>query len=276
MRASFPQRGLSEWRIKPTNMHSSTEQTEQAQKESLQANQDLKTHTIPHQTQVDKQTEEQVLKDLDEATLLYLSFLDPTEAAARRQRVMNGDAKGQREETAAVILNSPSLHTEIPPARRQNITTNFKQTKEKLMEDLHDVTKQYLSCTDPTEAAARKQRVLVGDASGLMEETAASILAASEIPRRHLSQWERGIRSVSPPAQDNPLNAIFLADHTVFINPQGGEEKEEDTGSDSLNDVVPLQAAVPPSTRMTRPQTLKSIIISPSLEGENEPRVPDQ
>lgn len=144
------------------------------------------------------------------------------------------------------------------------------------MKDLQDVTKQYLSCTNPTEAAARKQRVLVGDASGLMEKTAASILAASEIPRRPLSPWERGIRSVSPPAQDNPLNALFLADHTVFINPQGGEEKEDDTGSDSLNDVVSLQAAVPPSTRMPRPQTLKSIIISLSLEGENEPRVPDQ
>lgn len=77
MQAPFPQRGLSEWRIKPTNLHSSTEQTEQARKESLQANQDLTTHTIPHQTQVDKKTEEQVLKDLDEATLLYLSCPDP-------------------------------------------------------------------------------------------------------------------------------------------------------------------------------------------------------
>ena len=110
-----------------------------------------------------------------------------------------------------------------------------------------------------------------------MEEAAALILAVSEFPRRPLSPWERGIRSVSPSVQDNPLNALFLADHTVVLSPQGGEDKEEDTGGDSYyNEVSPLQPPASLSTRKTRPQTLKSIIISPSLEGEEESRVPDQ
>ncbi|KAG2255071.1 hypothetical protein Bca52824_074365 [Brassica carinata] len=249
MRAPFPQRGLSEWRIKTTNLHSGMEQPEQAQDENQRTHRDLPTHKSLHQTQGEQQAEEQVLNELDEATLLYLSCPDPTEAAARKQRVMNGDAKGQREETAAFMLNS----------------------------HLQDVTKQYLSCTDLIEAAARKQRVLTGDASGLMEEAAASILAVSEFPRRPLSPWERGIRSVSPSAQDNPLNALFLADHTVVLSPQGGEDKEEDTGGDSYyNEASPLQPPASLSTRKTRPQTLKSIIISPSLEGEEESRAPDQ
>jgi len=277
MRAPFPQRGLSEWRIKPTNLHSVMEELEQIQDKSQRTQRDLPAHKSLHQTQGEKQAEEQVLKELDEATRLYLSCPDPTEAAARKQRVMNGDAKGQREETAAFILNSHSLHSTLPPGMSQEVPNNSKQTKEQIMEDLQEVAKQYLSCTDPIEAAARKQRVLTGDASGLMEETSASILAASEPPRRPLSPWERGIRSVSPQAHDNPLNALFLADHTVVLSPQGGEDKEEDTGIDLYyNKISPLQPPVSPRARKTRPQTLKSIIISPSLEGEEESRVPDQ
>ena len=69
---------------------------------------------------------------------------------------MNGDAKGQREETAAFILNSRSLHSTFPSGKGQELTNNSKQTKEQIMEDLQDVTKKYLSFTDPIEAAARK------------------------------------------------------------------------------------------------------------------------
>ena len=44
------------------------------------------------------------------------------------------------------------------------------------MEELREATLQYTMCADPTESAARRQRVLQSDASGLMEETAASII----------------------------------------------------------------------------------------------------
>lgn len=44
------------------------------------------------------------------------------------------------------------------------------------MEELREATLQYTMCADPIESAARRQRVLQSDASGLMEETATSII----------------------------------------------------------------------------------------------------
>lgn len=70
------------------------------------------------------------------------------------------------------------------------------------MQELQEVTQQYLRCADPVEAAARRLRVLTGDAEGLMDKTANSILAATEEQRRPLSPWELGIKSVSPPGID--------------------------------------------------------------------------
>ena len=122
---------------------------------------------------------------------------------------MSSDAKGQRAETMAVMMRSSSKCLEQRPTGTHENRTGYTKTKESIMEDFQDVTKQYLCCTDPTEAAARKQRVLTGNASGSMEETADSILAATANIRRPLSPWERGIRSESPQAKDNPLNALF-------------------------------------------------------------------
>ena len=47
------------------------------------------------------------------------------------------------------------------------------------MGELCDVTIQYTSCADPTESAARKQRVLQGEAQGLMAQTAALIIESA-------------------------------------------------------------------------------------------------
>ncbi|KAJ4888392.1 hypothetical protein Rs2_28140 [Raphanus sativus] len=45
------------------------------------------------------------------------------------------------------------------------------------MEELREVTYQYTNCPDPVESEARRQRVLDGEVNGLMEQTAATILA---------------------------------------------------------------------------------------------------
>lgn len=50
---------------------------------------------------------------------------------------------------------------------------------DKIMEDLCEVTIQYCNVQDPIEREVRRQRVFNGEARGLMEETAASILSAS-------------------------------------------------------------------------------------------------
>ncbi|KAJ4906052.1 hypothetical protein Rs2_09710 [Raphanus sativus] len=54
-------------------------------------------------------------------------------------------------------------------------------TQAEVMEQLHEVTLQYLSCADPTEAAARQRRVLASDNRGLTEETAARIIRTAQL-----------------------------------------------------------------------------------------------
>ena len=63
-----------------------------------------------------------------------------------------------------------------------NITGPQTQTAEQVLEDIQEATNQYLSCTDPTEAAARRRRVIEGEASGEVEETVAAIMASSSLP----------------------------------------------------------------------------------------------
>ncbi|KAF2592796.1 hypothetical protein F2Q70_00042326 [Brassica cretica] len=76
------------------------------------------------------------------------------------------------------------------------------------MEVLNHVTLQYLSCADPTEAEARKQRVLRGDALGLLEEIAASIIvAATEAAREIPEQGPSSSNYQSPPA-DSTIRAL--------------------------------------------------------------------
>ncbi|CAN6975658.1 unnamed protein product, partial [Brassica rapa subsp. trilocularis] len=141
----FPQRGLSEWRVKPTEAAPSSDHRVSPGRMSLQNPVLQNTQGKAPQEANKEQTEAQILNELNEATLLYLSCPDPTEAAAMRQRVLAGDAMGQTQERVAI---------------------------------------------------------LAGDAEGLMEKTAEAILARSAEQRRPLSPWERGIKSVSPPGID--------------------------------------------------------------------------
>lgn len=54
-------------------------------------------------------------------------------------------------------------------------------SKDQIMGELREVTIQYTSCADPTESAARKQRVIQGEAKNLMSNTANKILQAATI-----------------------------------------------------------------------------------------------
>lgn len=151
-----------------TTYHSQDDTTSQAQRQ------------IVSHPKTQSQTREEILEDLQETTRQYLSCVDPTEAAARRLRVQAGDARGEVEETVTRILegNNPPLQ-EVYPSTPVNITTPQNQTADQVREELHEVTMQYLSCADPTEAAARRRRVLLGDACGQVENTVAVILAAN-------------------------------------------------------------------------------------------------
>ncbi|CAN6843567.1 unnamed protein product, partial [Brassica oleracea] len=52
-------------------------------------------------------------------------------------------------------------------------------SREEVMEELREATLQYISCTDPMESAARKQRVLQSEMNGDVEEAATCILQSS-------------------------------------------------------------------------------------------------
>ncbi|KAG2302260.1 hypothetical protein Bca52824_030911 [Brassica carinata] len=54
-------------------------------------------------------------------------------------------------------------------------------TTEEVMEDLRIATLQYVSCADPVESAARKQRVLQSELNGMVEETAANIIHSATL-----------------------------------------------------------------------------------------------
>lgn len=59
------------------------------------------------------------------------------------------------------------------------VSTNAVPTMEAVLEDLREASYQYINCGDPTESAARRQRVLESEHSGLVEQTANNIIAAA-------------------------------------------------------------------------------------------------
>ncbi|CAF1925431.1 unnamed protein product, partial [Brassica napus] len=73
-------------------------------------------------------------------------------------------------------------------------------SREEVMEELREVTLQYINCLDPAESAARKQRVLISELDGTVEETATRIIQASTSAAR--LQQERDVEptiSLPPP-----------------------------------------------------------------------------
>lgn len=222
---SFPQKGLSEWRMKPATLtcseraHVGVPGATSSQGPLLEVTQEQTRQETPK-----GQTEEQITEDLNEATRLYLSCPDPTEAAARRHRVLAGDIRNQTEETATGLMRLRGSSDGHTIETSQNYRNGVGLSKDQVLQELQEVTKQYLSCADPVEAAARRQRVLAGDTEGLMEKTGESILAASAEQRRPLSPWERGVRSESPPGIDFDL-AMQPSDVEVTPSPPSGNTK---------------------------------------------------
>lgn len=88
------------------------------------------------------------------------------------------------------------------PLERNLAVCDFPQapplpSTEEVMNELHEVTLQYINCDDPVESAARRQRVLHGDAQGDMEEAAARIIAAAATANTALQPLQ-----TAPPVDD--------------------------------------------------------------------------
>ncbi|WZZ04170.1 hypothetical protein YC2023_090091 [Brassica napus] len=259
-RTPFPQKGLSEWRLKQGSQPLLPTETTEPTPVAPLIPEGTNRPDQCFQVAPSSQTEVQILKDLNEATLLYLNCPDPTEAAARRQRVLASDSRGQTEAAITRMLKFQGrTSSEIAETSHQYNQNSSSLTKEKFLQELQEVTKQYISCADPVEAAARRLRVLAGDAEELMDKTADSILAASTEQRRPLSPWEMGIRSVSPPAIDfdramQPSDVEF----TPPPRPRSSEiHHQETTQHEEPNNIL---------MEDVNPARIKSLIISPRDE----------
>ncbi|KAJ4886796.1 Uncharacterized protein Rs2_26544 [Raphanus sativus] len=182
----------------------------------------------------------------------------------------------EEEHTRDTEPANPPPRESLLPANPQTIVAEPGiRTMDEVLEELHETTRQYLNCPDPVEAAARRQRVLQGDALGQTEEVAASIIAAET--RRHYF-FSQGGGSASnpntpPPIQAPSINGLPLPgfssandlQDTVVINVE-----ERDHGVHPVTremDVTPKRASGGPAK-------LKSIVISPVFEPEIAPGSP--
>ncbi|KAJ4917112.1 Uncharacterized protein Rs2_02662 [Raphanus sativus] len=249
-RPPMQQRAINEWRVKPITTLQRTSEARSSPHVEVQNPERQYSLDQTLQETSKAQAKKQLHTEINEATMLYLSCSDPTEAAARRKRVLAGEARGQTEDYIESLLRSQDQSENKTPQSQQNLII---PQRDQIMQDLQDVTQQYLSCADPVEARARKQRVLEGDAEGLLEKTAERIMAATVEKRRSLSPWERGIRSVSPPAID--FDKAMQPSDAEYTPPPVTRRLEQQFLSDDISEGHgDVRAAV------DNPAKLKSII----------------
>ncbi|XP_018443346.1 uncharacterized protein LOC108815195 [Raphanus sativus] len=178
----------------------------------------------------------------------------------------NGEATSK-----APVQKVPTTYEISPPGKTTlRVEESSVPTMEEVMEELHDVTRQYLSCPDPVEAAARRQRVQIGDAAGQMEETASAIIAAAtrRQQKQALLSWEREVDNdpvTPPPLQTDQLQDILLPDPSVLFSPSSRVPKEREHVADHRKEASREDQSAP--TEMG-PAKLKSIVVSPLSEKE--------
>lgn len=109
----------------------------------------------------------------------------PQRVWREKQRPSSTNQMDLQIEEAPLALISPVQERTPLPLERNLALCDFPQppsgipTMEEVMNDLREVTYQYTSCADPTESAARRQRVMNPQDTDLMADTAAGIIAAS-------------------------------------------------------------------------------------------------
>ncbi|KAL0845558.1 hypothetical protein Bca101_018804 [Brassica carinata] len=107
----------------------------------------------------------------------------------------NTRERNHRSPTLQWRAKTPILEQEVTPPSapchppRQSVGRNLEATnfqsipeapsREEVIDDLMVATRQYLNCPDPKEAAARKERVLLSEINGDVEEAATRILQNS-------------------------------------------------------------------------------------------------
>lgn len=204
-------------------------------------------------------------------------FSQRSQGQWRPKQVLEADAEGNRD---PVNQNQDKGDEDSQLGTPLRILDNQTTAKQAVMEDLHEVTRQYLNCADPVEAAARRQRVLYTDANGLMEETAARILASSQA-LHHNIELRHGIDSnpvTAPPRQEDNVQVPILQSRADIQTPP--TRLGEDMGLTNLfNESIQGHSQEETRGETARSTRIKSVIVSPLTsqagpQEENSPLIP--
>ncbi|CAL9240345.1 unnamed protein product [Arabidopsis halleri] len=132
-------------------------------------------------------------------------------------------------------------------------------TTTEVMGELRDVTVQYTSCADPTESAARKQRVLQGEARGLMAQTAEMIVAAATLTNHSF------LETVTSPSDNLPDKSQDLPVHPADIPVSTLPNATKRRGRPPLNKPKPTQLTGSKSSKRNK------VLIQNSPKRRNTP-----
>lgn len=140
-------------------------------------------------------------------------------------------------------------------------------SKEAIVEEIQEATQQYLNCGDPVEAAARRQRVHFGEANGDVDEAATRILAANQYYKSLQQQHNFSISNPAtpPPRQDEHL----VMDRSISYASPIGEKATNGNATNSVEVISPVDTS-PVINGRTPAVRLRSVIVSPTAEGEKE------
>ncbi|KAJ4868060.1 zf-CCHC_4 domain-containing protein [Raphanus sativus] len=140
-------------------------------------------------------------------------------------------------------------------------------SKEAIVEEIQEATQQYLNCGDPVEAAARRQRVHFGEANGDVDEAATRILAANQYYKSLQQQHNFSISNLAtpPPRQDEHL----VMDRSISYASPIGEKATNGNATNSVEVISPVDTS-PVINGRTPAVRLRSVIVSPTAEGEKE------
>ncbi|WZZ26394.1 hypothetical protein YC2023_009795 [Brassica napus] len=145
----------------------------------------------------------------------------PPNSSENQRQVHEGDSTRMEGTNNSHNRERGPPRTPLMPTAPDSQSLPNAPSMEAVMEELREVTYQYTNCPDPVESASRRQQVLDGEVHGLMEETAARIIAAAVEAQQH--NQNVSIPQISPAATDRVVNAAncqsVMPDPNVILLP---------------------------------------------------------
>lgn len=136
-------------------------------------------------------------------------------------------------------------------------------SREEIIEELHETTRQYVNCPDPVESAARRQRVLQGDAQGDTEEAADRLLAVAtaRIQAENTDLHQQPVPSDPHVIQSPEVVNLQGGESLVITHNSDGTQREDIIGGSTTH----LRRT---NRQRTKPAKLRSTGTSPNpLQG---------